>query len=113
MDKLKRYSELIERVLQRHADFLPIGDWSEYENQILIDKERHHYQLMRVGWKGSERVHFCVFHIDLKEDKVWIQEDQTEEGIAIELITEGVPKEEIVLAFYAPYRRADTGFAAA
>jgi hypothetical protein len=31
--------------------------------------------------------------------------------IALELMEKGVPKEEIVLAFHAPFRRKHTGFA--
>lgn len=69
---------------------------------------------MRVGWKDSERTHQCVLHIDIKSDgKIWIQEDWTEVGIANELAKAGVPKSEIVLGFYAPYRRGDTEFAEA
>ena len=69
---------------------------------------------MRVGWKGAERTHHCVLHLDLKENgKIWVQEDWTEAGLANELMKMGVPKSDIVLAFYAPFRREDTGFAKA
>ena len=40
------------------------------------------------------------------------QHDGTEEGIANRLVAQGVPKEHIVLAFHAPYKRPYTGFAA-
>ncbi|MGK7943847.1 MAG: element excision factor XisI family protein, partial [Microcystaceae cyanobacterium] len=43
----------------------------------------------------------------------WIEEDWTEEGIATELVREGVPKEDIVLAFYDPDARKFTEFASA
>jgi len=113
MDKISKYVNHIEEVLRRHADFHPIGKWAEYENQVIIDRENNHFQLLRVGWKDMERVHHCVVHIDLKNSKVWIQEDRTEQGVATELMEKGIPKEDIVLAFHAPFRRADTGFAEA
>ena len=51
------------------------------------------------------------FLADIRADKLWIQEDQTEAGLASELVEMGVPKEAIVLAFHAPYKRPYTGFA--
>ncbi|MEN0006509.1 MAG: XisI protein [Bacteroidota bacterium] len=114
MDKIKQYATHIEQLLLRHAAFNPIGQWLEFENQIIIDKDKKYFLLMRTGWKASERIHQCVLHINLKEDgKIWIQEDWTEQGAANELHEAGIPKSDIVLAFYAPYRREDTHFAAA
>ena len=114
MDKIKTYAIYLENLLQKHAKFSPIGDWKEYENQVIIDKASKHFQLMRVGWKENARTHHCVIHVDLKsEGKIWVQEDWTEAGIANELLEMGVPKADIVLAFYAPFRRKDTGFAVA
>ncbi|MCB0580827.1 MAG: XisI protein [Phaeodactylibacter sp.] len=30
--------------------------------QIIIDKERNHFQLMRVGWDKDDFVHDCIMH---------------------------------------------------
>lgn len=60
---------------------------------------------MGVGWDGYKRVHGISIHLDLKGDKIWIQTDWTEPGVAKELQELGVPKSDIVLAFHAPYRR--------
>jgi len=105
----------IAQVLHWHAPFHPIGKWVEYENQAVIDKSNLHFQLLRVGWKNIERIYHGVIHIDIKNDKIWIQEDYTKKGVANELTHEGVSKgkQDIVLAFQAPYRRADIGFATA
>lgn len=113
MDKVKTYISYIETILQKYATLQPVGDWNEYENQVIIDKNNKHFQLIRVGWKGSERTYHIVMHLDIKDDKIWIQEDWTEEGIANELTQMGVPKDCIVLGFYAPFRRGDTEFATA
>ena len=40
--------------------------------------------MFHVGWRGERRVYGCVIHIDIKEDKIWIQRDGTEVGIANE-----------------------------
>jgi hypothetical protein len=53
----------------------------------------------------------CVLHLDIKNGKIWIQQNGTEIGIADELVKLGVPKEDIVLAFHEPLMRQYTGFA--
>jgi hypothetical protein len=45
--------------------------------------------------------------------RVWIQLDNTEDGIAEELISAGIPKQDIVLGFHEPEIRPYTGFAVA
>jgi hypothetical protein len=52
-------------------------------------------------------------HLDIKNEKIWIQHDGTEGGIADELIEHGAPKQDIVLAFHSPFKRQFTGFAIA
>lgn len=43
--------------------------------------------------------------------KYWIQNDGTEVGIANVLVERGVPQQDIVLAYHAPYLRKFTDFA--
>ena len=56
-------------------------------------------------------MHGCLVHIDIINDKIWIQRDFTEEGVASELVELGVPKTDIVLGFKSPFVREFTGFA--
>jgi hypothetical protein len=51
--------------------------------------------------------------VRIKNEKIYIEEDWTEECIATELLREGVPKEDIVLAFHDPETRKFTEFAVA
>ena len=55
----------------------------------------------------------CTLHLDIKDDRIWIQYDGTEEGIATELVRQGVPRERIVLGFRPKAVRPYTDFAAA
>ena len=67
----------------------------------------------RVGFEDRQRVHYCVFHFDIKNEKIWIQHDATDIPVAQLVLDAGVPKEDLVLAFHPPYRRALSGFAIA
>ena len=42
----------------------------------LLNRSRH-YEVMHVGWDGPRRIHGSVVHIDIVDDKVWIQYDGT------------------------------------
>lgn len=112
MDKLKKYQSFIKEVIKKHAVPYNPG-YEEFETQIMFDDENGHYYLMDIGWDDMKRIHGCTLHLDLKDDKIWIQQDWTEYGVADELVEMGVPKEDIVPAFHAPYKRPYTGFAVA
>ena len=56
-------------------------------------------------------VYGTIIHVDIRDGKIWIQRDFTEEGVASELVDLGVPKTDIVLGFKPPYMRQVTGFA--
>ena len=98
------YPDVIEKVLKRHTG----NDLEQNtEVQVLIDREYHHYQVLHLGWIEEEQVrgYACIIHIDIKDNKIWVQRDRTEIGIANELIDLGIPEEDIILGFHAPYKR--------
>ncbi|NES78196.1 MULTISPECIES: XisI protein [Okeania] len=102
------YSQLIQKILTEHS---VNNGKNNTEIQLLFDTKRHHYQVLNIGWKEQKRIYGVIIHVDLRDNKIWIQRDGTEIGIANQLITAGVPKKDIVLGFYAPYKRSLTEFA--
>ncbi len=100
--------EAIQTVLEDIA--LP-GTPSDLDFQIIKDTQQHHYQVVMSGWRGWERVHAIVIHIDLRGDVVWVQADNTDYDVAGSLVKLGVPREKIVLGFQPPSLRQHTGFA--
>ncbi len=109
MAKLEQYRTYVQQLIKEYGNYKPsLGD---IEVQTIFDTDRDHYQLFNVGWHDHRRIRGCVLHIDIKGEKIWIQHDGTEKGIANDLVSFGVPKEDIVLAFHAPYKRQYTGFA--
>lgn len=109
MDKLTRYRQYICDILEEYAQYK--SSYGEVESELIIYPAQDHYQLMSIGWIKDERIHGCILHIDIKDGKIWIQHDGTEEGIANRLVELGVPKSDIVLAFHPPFRRQFTDFA--
>jgi hypothetical protein len=111
MDKLEVYRHIIQKILARHAQYTP--GHGQIETMLICDTTRDHYLLMDVGWDRTGRVHAVVFHLNIREGKIWVEWDGTEYSVTQELLDAGVPKEDIVLAFYRPERRSLTKFAVA
>lgn len=111
MDKLVHYIAIIKQILQEDAQYKP--SHGDIEPLLVFDDERRSYQLMYVGWDRHRRVHGVIYHLRICNDKVYIEEDTSNQPIAVALLEAGVPKEDIVLAFHAPYKRKYTEFAVA
>ena len=109
MDTLTQYRQYLKNLFQERAKLV----WDKnIQAQTLFDTENDHYQLIYVGWRNSERIYGVILHADIINNKIWIQQDGTEEGLANLLVELGVPKTDIVLAFDPPNFRKYTDFAA-
>ena len=111
MEELAKYRAIIINLLREFGQFPP--SHGEIQVEVVIDEAQDHYELVYAGWSGKYRIHGSVIHVDIRDGKVWIQYDGTEDGIADRLVEEGIPKDRIVLAFKPPSMRPDTGFAVA
>ncbi|WNZ25193.1 XisI protein [Leptolyngbya sp. NK1-12] len=109
MEKVERYRQIIQELLQEYSEIRASNE--EVEAEAIFDTVRDHYQVVHVGWANKRRVYGCVLHLDIKDGKIWIQHDGTEGGIANELVAKGVPKADIVLRFHSPFKRQFTEFA--
>ncbi len=110
MDKIDLYRQYIQRLLTERANLRSPND--PVASEVIFDTIHDRYQLVSVGWKDSNtRIYGCVLHVDIKDEKIWVQHDGTEEAIAEQLVTLGVPKQDIVLAYHAPHVRQYTEFA--
>ncbi|TAG74275.1 MAG: XisI protein [Oscillatoriales cyanobacterium] len=97
MDTRLRYQKIIKTILQEHANFrntIPDG----YHSQLLFDDERGGYLVLDIGWNENKYLHATPIH------------DDTEEGVATDLLAAGVPNEDIVLGFRHPQVRPYTEF---
>lgn len=96
--QLVKYQTAIENFLKSYKNIKP-SDWVNVKNQLIIDRENHHYQLVRVGWHNGQHIHYAVFHFDILDGRVLIQENRTDLPIVDELVSLGINKKDISLAF--------------
>lgn len=109
VNELAEYRRIIRDLITAYAKFVPAR--GDVQIETIFDETNDHYELMYAGWNGSHRVHGSVLHLDIRNEKVWIQYDGTEEGVAEELVKAGIPRDRIVLAFKPPEVRKFTDYA--
>jgi hypothetical protein len=113
MDKIKDYQTLVKRALTEYASLLMAPPKPSYEVVLVFDDEHNQYLLRRLGWGENSRIRQTDLHLAIRDGKIWIEEDWTEEGIATYLLEHGVPNHDIVLGFQPPQMRPFTEFATA
>jgi hypothetical protein len=114
MEKIETLREVVKKSLLEWKDFLTPRiepEDQKLEAKTVFDDENNSYLLLFSGWKGNQRVHSLLIHIEIIGDKIWIQEDNTEEGVAADLEKHGVAKADIVLGFQPPSIRPFTEYA--
>jgi hypothetical protein len=111
MDKIEYYRKTIREIIQSYAQYKPAR--GDVQIEVIFDEANDHYELMYAGWNGPYRIHGPVLHLDIRNEKIWIQHAGTEDGVANDLVKAGVPRDQIVLAFKSPDLRQHTDFAVA
>jgi hypothetical protein len=111
VDKRTKYREYIKTLLTNYVSDDVKDD--NVEVQLILDTEHDHYQWMNVGWQQLNRIYRCVMHFDIKDDKIWLQQNLTDQNPAEALVAMGVPREDIVLGLQAPYKREYTDYGVA
>jgi len=117
MVKLAEYRQLICDILIEYTK-IPYS-YGKIEYETVFDEQQNRYLVIILGREpmpelsptATRRVHGCLIHIDIIGDRVFIQRDGTEEGIANELVEAGIPENKIVLAYKSERIRRDLGLA--
>ena len=111
MDAVDQYRTIIARIFREWEAFPRIApDWFI---EGVEDHQRDRYVLLHVDAKNGQHKSHPLAHLEIRDGKIWVLTDNTEEGIATELVAAGVPKDRIVLAFYPPALREMGEFAVA
>lgn len=111
MDTVNSYRAIVRNLILEYASHKP--SHGQINTEAILDDEKGHYEVLHIGWQGHRRVHGIVLHIDIINDKIWIQYDGTSPGVALELVEAGIPREAIVLGFKPEHVRQYTEFAIA
>lgn len=114
MERITTYRQLIKKLLSDYESMVNHSRLSQgTETHAVFDESRDRYIVFETGWWKKKRIRSITLYVRLVNQKFYIEEDWTEEGITAELLRAGVPREDIVLAFHPPEMRQYTEFAVA
>lgn len=69
---------------------------ADLKDETIFDQSAGRYLLVTVGWQGRKRINTIVLHLDVVDDQVIIQCNNTDQDINQELIAAGIPATAIV-----------------
>jgi hypothetical protein len=93
MDKVERYRQILQKVLEDFANWLSPG--SPIKLLPVCDVIHDEYLLISLGKENNRREHSIVFHAQLREGVIRIEADWTEEGLSDDLIAAGVDEKDL------------------
>ena len=114
MDRIARFQRTIMSIMQEYADARTNTAASDAQvaYRTVVDEQNHRYQLLLVGWQHRERIYHVIFHVEIVDDKIWIEEDNSEDSFAEMLVEKSIAKKNIVLGYFSAFHRQHTEYAA-
>lgn len=94
MDKLERYRSIIKEIVGYYGNLQ--SSVGAVETYAICDEKTDNYLVLDVGWLAFGRQHAIPLHIRLKNEKVWLEWDGTEQEVAEQLIAAGIAEEDII-----------------
>ncbi len=85
MDKINKYRQIVKEILEKQASYkASTGNIDDY---AVCDEKTDNYLLVNVGrHKSGRRQQGMPIHIRIKNEKVWVEWDGTDQEIVQQLI---------------------------
>jgi hypothetical protein len=95
MDRLNEYRQIVIQYLEDFAK-------NDANAQLVFDRDRDIYLVLHNEWRDNDRIYGCAIQLDLIDNQIWIQINNTEIYVDRELIDRGVDSKDIILGFRSP-----------
>ena len=96
---VENYRHIVKQLLMTYSQIPYVHD--DLSDETIFDDQSGRYLLVTMGWQGQKRVNTIVLHLDIRDEKVWIQCNNTDQDIAQELVESGIAKQDIVVPLSA------------
>lgn len=117
MDKLEKYRSIIKKILTEYYDMnkneMTENRKIEVSDRLAFDEERDQYIWFRFGWDNKKQIQHIIMYLCIKNGKIWVEQDATNLCVVDDLLSVGIPQNDIVLGFHHPSKRGFTEFATA
>lgn len=114
--KIEKYQQVLSNYINDLANEAnkTLGESIKY--QAVIDIQNNHFQLIIIGWEDDNFIYSVLIHLSIhpKTGNIWIQQNNTEIEIDVELEKiANIPKKHFVLGFRPDYIRKYSEYAVA
>ena len=113
--KIEKYQKILVQYIEKLAKEKNDGLGNNLMYQAIVDTKGYHFQLVKLGWYEKTYIHDVLIHLDINSEtgNIWVQKNDTEIPLDVELAEYGIPKKHFVLGFRPPYMHGLAGFAIA
>jgi hypothetical protein len=114
MDKSTEYITILKEIFDEYQSLMKRAS-SNIDQKVspifIVDELQGIFAWLDFGWTKQGRTKSINVFVRLKDGKIHIEEDWTEEGIGTILLERGVSPKDIVIEFHPPEMRQYTEFA--
>lgn len=114
--KIEKYQKVLSNYINNLANEANETLDESIKYQAIIDTQNNHFQLVIIGWEADNFTYSVLIHLDIhpKTGNIWIQQNNTEIEIDVELEKiADIPKKHFVLGFRPDYVRKYSDYAIA
>lgn len=112
MDRIKKYRTVIKEFLLGETTKKP-SNAPKLERHLIIDQAENQFLLLTMGWYEEGYKHYAVFHLEIKDAKIWLHQNSTDIDIGEYFVKKGIAKSEMILGFLEPFERELSEYAVA
>ncbi|MBN8586985.1 MAG: XisI protein [Rhodothermia bacterium] len=103
MDTLNILRNAVQHILIECAEYGKPPEGMKFET--VFDTENDHYLWLILGWDGNRRIYNCLIHLDIIDEQIWVQQNNTEFTLIEDFERFGISKYNIVNGMIHANRR--------
>ncbi|MFK7908953.1 MAG: element excision factor XisI family protein [Chitinophagales bacterium] len=109
MDRIEKYKDIIKNEMTYRAGARSAN--SDVKRHLVMNVDRTDFVVLSFGWKGKSFQHYVTFHVQVKNNQVWIYQNNTDVDLVEVFVKNGIPRKDIVIGFFTEFQRSLTEYA--
>ena len=111
MDKIEKYKSIVQEEMIYRGSAKSLSGLTQ--RHLIINADQTDFLILSMGWKNKSFIYHVVYHIQIKGDKIWILQNNTDVDLGEIFEDEGVPRQNIVMGFLNEEQRMLSKYAIA
>jgi hypothetical protein len=111
MEKVEKYKEIVLEEMKYRGGATSVD--KIMKRHLIVNEEKTDFLILSMGWRNDVFIHHVVYHIQIKGEKIWILQNNTDVDLGELFEDEGVPRQDIVIGFLNEAEREMSKYAVA